>query len=116
VVTFPGGGAPALDNQIATARQRGRGGKVQVQLVCQAACRARFTATARAMDATARIRGVSRTLRTSGRVTVRLALPRPALAAAFAGRRTTVRVSVRVSIDGRNLVLRKTVLLTSKPR
>jgi hypothetical protein len=103
VVSFPGGGAAALDNQfqvasttvsyvwsagpvapapppttaapastpastlgttvsrpaptarlIATARQRGRGGKVQMQLVCQAACRARFTATARAAGATAR--------------------------------------------------------------
>lgn len=132
VVTFPGGGAPALDNQfqvasttvsyfwsagpvaparqptaappastpvstlgstvsrpapaarlIATARQRGRGGNVQVQLVCQAACRA---------------------------------LPRRARAAVSAGRRTTFRIKVRVSIDGRNLVLRKTVRLISKRR
>jgi hypothetical protein len=161
VVTFPGGGAPALDNQfqvasttasyfwsagpvvparqptaappastlgstvsrpapaarlIASARQHARGGKVQVQLVCQAACRARFTATARAAGATARMRGVNRTLRRPGRVTVGLALPLRARAAAFAGRRTTVRIDVRVSIDGRNLVLRKTVRLISKRR
>lgn len=165
VVTFPGGGAPALDNQlqvasttvsyvwsagpvaaapqptaappastpvstlgstvsrpapaarlIATARQRGRGGKVQVQLVCQAACRARFTATARVAGATARMRGVNRTLRRPGRVTVRLTLPRRARAAAFAGRRPSVRINVRVSIDGGNLVLRKTVRLISKRR
>jgi hypothetical protein len=165
MVTFPGGGASAIDNQfqvasttvsyvwsagpvtpapsptsvpaasspvstlgstvsrpaqtarlIATARQRGRGGKVQVQLVCQVACRARFTAIARTAGATARMRAVSRTLRRPGRVTVRLALPRRARAAASAGRRTTVRVSVRVSIDGRNLVLRKTVRLTTKRR
>jgi hypothetical protein len=165
VVTFPGGGAPALDNHfqvasttvnyvwsagpvapappptaappasspvstlgstvsrpapaarlIASARQPGRGGKVQVQLVCQAACRARFTATARAAGATVRMRGVSRTLRRSGRVTVGLVLPRRARAAASAWRRTTVRVSVRVAIDGRNLVLRKTVRLSSKRR
>lgn len=165
VVTFPGGGAPALDNQfqvasttvsyfwsagpvaparqptaappastpvstlgstvsrpapaarlIASARQHGRGGKVQVQLVCQAACRARFTATARAAGATARMRGVNRTLRRPGRVTVRLALPRRARAAVSAGRRTTFRINVRVSIDGRNLVLRKTVRLISKRR
>jgi hypothetical protein len=92
VVSFPGGGPPALDNHfqvatttvsyvwsagpvappprptatppasappstlgttvsrptarlIASARQRGRGGRVQLQLVCPAACRARFTAT-----------------------------------------------------------------------
>jgi hypothetical protein len=165
VVTFPGGGAPALDNQfqvasttvsyvwsagpvapaplpttvptastpvstlgstvsrpaplarrIATARQRGRGGKVQVQLVCQVACRARFTATAPTAGATARMRAVSRTLRRPGRVTVGLALPRRARAAASVGRRTTVRVSVRVSIDGRNLVFRKTVRWTGKRR
>jgi hypothetical protein len=85
---------------IASARQRGRGGRVQVQLVCPAACRARFMATARAAGATARARGVSRTLRRPGRVTVRLALPRRARAALSAGRRTTVRLSVRVSIGG----------------
>jgi len=94
---------------IASARQRGRGGKVQVQLVCPTACRARFTATARAAGATVRVRAVSRTLRRPGRVTVRLALPRRARAALAAGRTTTVRVSVRVSIGGRKTMLRKTV-------
>lgn len=101
---------------IASARQRGRGGRVQVQLVCPAACRAWFTATARAAGATARMRGVSRTLRRPGRVTVRLALPLRERATVSAGRTATVRLSVRVSIDGRNLVLRKTVRLTSKRR
>jgi hypothetical protein len=101
---------------IAAARQRGRGGRVQVQLVCPVACRARFTATARAGGATMRVRAVTRTLRRSGRVTVRLALPRRARAALSAGRTTTVRVSVRVSLGGRNLVLRKTVRLSSKRR
>lgn len=101
---------------IASARQRGRGGRVRLQLVCPAACRARFTATARAAGATVRVRAVSRTLRGSGRVTARLALPRRARAALSAGRTTTVRVSVRVSLGGRNLVLRKTVRLSSKRR
>jgi hypothetical protein len=164
VVSFPGGGAPAVDNHfqvasttvsyvwsaggvapaprptaappasappstlgttvsrpaptarlIGSARQRGRGGRVQLQLVCPAACRARFTATARAAGATVRVRAVSRTLRRSGRVTVLLALPRRARAALSAGRTTTVRVNARVSIGGRNLLLRKTVRLARKP-
>jgi hypothetical protein len=100
---------------LASARQRGRAGKVQVQLVCSAACRARFTATAHAAGATVRVRAVSRTLRRPGRVTVRLALPRRARAALSAWRTTTVRVSVRVSIGGRNVMLRKTVRPGRKP-
>jgi hypothetical protein len=162
VVSFPAGGAPALDNafQVATttvsyvwsagpvapappvatppaspppptlgntmtrsaptarlaaaARQRGK--RVQVQLTCQTACRARFTATARVGGRSARVAAVSRTLRRSGRVVVRLTLPRRTRAALAAGRKVTVNVSVRVTIDGRNLVLRKTVRLSAKRR
>jgi hypothetical protein len=100
----------------AAGRQRGRGGTVQVKLTCEAACRARFTAIARASGATARMRAVSRTLRRAGRVTVRLALPRRTRAALSARRKTTVRVSVHVSIAGRNLLIRKTVFLVAKPQ
>jgi spore coat-associated protein N len=84
------------------------------RLTCGAACRARFTATARASGATARARAVSRTLRRAGGVTVRLALPRRTRTALFAGRKTMVRVSVHVSIAGRNLLIRKTVRLSRK--
>jgi hypothetical protein len=74
----------------AAARQRGR--TVRATLACQAACRARFTATARTGRATARLRAVVRILRKPGRITVRLALPRrsaprdAARASAFASR------------------------------
>jgi hypothetical protein len=87
----------------AAARQRARGGKVVLTLICQAPCRARFTA--------AHARAVTRTLRRPGHVVVRLTLPRRTRAALAAGRRATVRVSVRVTLDGRSLVLRKTVRL-----
>jgi hypothetical protein len=153
VVSFPGGGSPALDNQlqvasttvsyvwsagpvapapapaslgtttvsrpaptarlVATARQRARGGSVRLQLTCEAACGARFTATA---GAGLRVRPATRSLRTSGRVMVRLALPRRTRAALSAGHDTTVRVTARVSIGGRNLVLRKAVRLSSMRR
>jgi hypothetical protein len=162
VVTFPGGGSPALDNQfqvasttvnyiwaagpvapappqtpptsspppttlgtttvsrpaptarlVATARQRARDGSVRVQLICQAACRARFTATA---GAAVRVRPVSRSLRRPGRVVVRMKLPRRTRTALSAGHHATVKVTVRVSIGGRNLVLRKTVRLSAKRR
>jgi hypothetical protein len=100
----------------AAQRQRGRGGRVTVKLACEGACRARFTATARAAGATARVRAVSRTLRRAGRVTVRLALPRRTRAALSARRKTTVRMSVGVSIGGRNLLIRKAVFLIPKPK
>jgi hypothetical protein len=88
----------------AAGRQRGLGGKVAVTITCQAACRARFSA--------AHVRPVTRVLRRPGRVVVRLGLPRRMRAALAAGRKATVRVSVRVTIDGRNVVLRKTVRLS----
>jgi hypothetical protein len=107
-----GSGRTPTARLAAAARQRGRGGRVQMQLTCEAACRARFTATARASGATARVGAVSRTLRRAGRVSVRLALPRRTRSALSAGRRATVMVSVRVSIAGRNLLVRKTVRLS----
>jgi len=98
---------------VATARQRARDGSVRLQLICQAACRARVTATA---GSGVRLRPVSRSLRKSGRVVVRLKLPRPTRAALSAGHKATVRVTVRVAIGGRNLVLRKTVRLSPTRR
>jgi hypothetical protein len=99
-----------------TAAARQRGAKVRVVLTCQAACRARFSATARAGGAPARVPAATRTLRKPGRVVVPLAVPRRTRAALAAGRRATVSVSVRVTIDGRDLVLRKTVRLSGKRR
>jgi hypothetical protein len=98
---------------VATARQRARDGSVRLQLICQAACRARVTATA---GSGVRLRPVSRSLRKSGRVVVRLKLPRPTRAALSAGHKATVRVTARVAIGGRNLVLRKTVRLSTTRR
>jgi hypothetical protein len=83
----------------ASRRQRGRA--IRVQLTCEAACRARFTARARVGPAGARLRAATRTLRREGRVTVGLALPRRTAAALAAGRRATVRVVARVSVGGR---------------
>jgi hypothetical protein len=97
----------------AAARQRARRGSVRLQLSCEAACRARFTARA---GAGLRVRPAARSLRTSGRVAVRLAIPRRTRATLSAGRDTTVRVTVRVSIGGQNLVLRKTVRLIGTRR
>jgi hypothetical protein len=98
---------------VATTRQRARDGSVRLQLTCQAACRARFTATA---GAGARVRPVSRSLRKSGRVVVRLKLPRRTRTSLASGHNATVKVTVRVAIGGRNLVLRKTVRLISTRR
>jgi hypothetical protein len=100
---------------IASARQRGRGGRVHVQLVCQAACRARFTGTARTRGTSTRLRVVTRTLPTAGRSAVRLTLPRRTRRALAAGRSASVGVAVRVSIEGRSVLLRKTVRLGRKP-
>jgi spore coat-associated protein N len=93
---------------VAASRQRGR--VVRLQLTCQAACRARFTATARGGGRSMRVRAVTRAVRKPGRITVRLTLPR----GVRGGRTTTVRVIARVTIDGRSLWIRKTVRLAAK--
>jgi hypothetical protein len=72
---------------VAAARQRGR--SVRLQLICQAACRARFTASVRG----ARVKPVTRTLRRTGRITVRLPLPRRARARGPVVLRVAVRVA-----------------------
>jgi hypothetical protein len=91
---------------LAAARQRGR--VLRLQLTCQAACRARFTATARG----ARVKPVTRTLRRPGGLAVRLALPRRSRAHGT----IVLRVAARVVIDRRVLLIGKTVHLALKRR
>jgi hypothetical protein len=95
----------------AAYRQSGAHGRVTTWVSCEATCRIALSGTA-AFDARKlRLRTVRASLRASGRVHMRVLLPRAAREAVSRGRRVTVRLRARTTIGGRVVVTRRTILV-----
>jgi hypothetical protein len=97
-------------------RQSARKGAVRVRLVCQARCRAWVRGTASMGGARMALTEITRSMPKARGVRLRIALPRRVLAAWSAGRAVTVRLRVRVWIDGRFVMVRRTVRLVRSAR
>jgi hypothetical protein len=96
---------------VAPPRQSARNGRVQVRLVCQARCRVWLSGRATVGRRHLALPSVTRALPAARAIALRLALPRRVVAALSAGRRITVRLRARASIDGRFVTVRRTVRL-----
>jgi hypothetical protein len=95
----------------AAYRQSGAHGRVTTWVSCEATCRIALSGTA-AFDARKlRLRTVRASLRASGRVHLRVLLPRAARQAVSRGRRVTVRLRARATIGGRVVVTRRTIMV-----
>jgi hypothetical protein len=95
----------------AAYRQSGAHGRVTTWVSCEATCRIALSGTA-AFDARKlRLRTIRASLRASGRVHMRVLLPRAARQAVSRGRRVTVRLRARATIGGRVVVTRRTILV-----
>ena len=93
----------------AAYRQSGAHGRVTTWVSCEATCRIALSGTA-AFDARKlRLRTVRASLRASGRVYMRVLLPRAARQAVSRGRRVIVRLRASATIGGRVVVTRRTI-------
>jgi hypothetical protein len=95
----------------AALHQTGAHGRVTTWISCEATCRIALTGTATFGKRKVRLRTVRGSLRASGRVQMRVTLPRAARTAVAHGRRVTVRLRARATMGSRVVVTRRTILV-----
>jgi hypothetical protein len=95
----------------AAYRQTGAHGRVTTWVSCEATCRIALGGTAAFDQRKLRLRTVRGTLRASGRVHMRVKLPRAARQAVSRGRRVTVRLRAKATMGSRVVVTRRTILV-----
>jgi hypothetical protein len=96
-------------------RQRGAHGRVTTWVSCEATCRIALGGTAAFDKRKLRLRTVRASLRASGRVHMRVELPRAAREAVSRGRQVTVRLRAKATMGSRVVVTRRTILV-ARPR
>jgi hypothetical protein len=95
----------------AAYRQTGAHGRVTTWVSCEAACRIALGGTAAFDGRKLRLRTVRGSLRASGRVYMRVKLPRAARQAVSRGRQVTVRLRAKATMGSRVVVTRRTILV-----
>jgi hypothetical protein len=93
----------------ARSRQKGGNGSVAATVTCQAACRVTLSATTTVAGKRLELKPARSTLRKAGRARMRVALPAEARQALAAERPVTVRLSMKATIGGRVVTVRRTV-------
>jgi hypothetical protein len=96
-------------------RQRGAHGRVTAWVSCEATCRIALGGTAAFDERKLRLRTVRGSLPASGRVHMRVKLPRAAHQAVSRGRQVTVRLRAKATMGSRVVVTRRTILV-ARPR
>jgi hypothetical protein len=114
-VTAAGTGRTPRSAIGAAYRQTGAHGRVTTWVSCEATCRIVLGGTAAFDGRKLRLRTVRRSLRGSGRVTMRVKLPRAARQAVSRGRQVTVRLRAKATMGSRVVVTRRTILV-ARPR
>jgi hypothetical protein len=99
----------------AAYHQTGAHGRVTTWVSCEATCRIALGGTAAFDERKLRLRTVRGSLRASGRVYMRVKLPRAAHQAVSRGRQVTVRLRAKATIGSRIVVTRRTILV-ARPR
>jgi hypothetical protein len=99
----------------AAYHQTGAHGRVTTWVSCEATCRIALGGTAAFDERKLRLRTVRGSVRGSGRVYMRVKLPRAAHQAVNRGRQVTVRLRAKATIGGRIVVTRRTILV-ARPR
>jgi hypothetical protein len=100
----------------ARARQKGTGGAISTWIACSSGCRAALDGTAAVGSKRFKLHTARRTLRTAGRVQVRIALPAKARRALAGRHPVVVRLTLRATVDTRVVVAHRTVRITPTPR
>jgi hypothetical protein len=111
-VTADGSGPTPHSAIGAALRQRGAHGRVTTWVSCGAACRIELSATASWGSHKVRLRKVRGTLRSAGRVQLRVKLPRVVRTAVARGQRVTVRLRAAATIGSRVVVTRRTIIVS----
>jgi hypothetical protein len=98
----------------AALRQTGAHGRVTTWVSCEATCRIALSGTAAFDERKLRLRTVRGSLHASGRVRLRVALPRAARAAVAGGRTVTVRLRARATMGSHVAVSERTVIVARR--
>jgi hypothetical protein len=114
-VTAAGTGRTPRSAIGAAYRQTGAHGRVTTWVSCEATCRIALGGTAAFDGRKLRLRTVRGTVWASGRVNMRVKLPRAALQAVSRGRQVTVRLRAKATMGSRVVVMRRTILV-ARPR
>jgi hypothetical protein len=100
----------------ARSRQKAGHGSVAATVTCQAACRVMLSATTTVAHRRLALKPARSTLRNAGRVRMRVALPGTARQAVAARRPVTVRLTMKATVGGRVVTVRRTVRIAPASR
>jgi hypothetical protein len=100
----------------ARSRQKAGNGSVAATVTCQAACRVTLSATATVGHERLKVKPARSTLRKAGRARMRVKLPAKAKLALAAKRPVTVRLTMKATVGGRVVTVRRTVRIAPVSR